>query len=73
MISNYCFLQGMKDCKVIDHPQLPDGMRTNWDIKLMQELLYEYMSKNNFDAVITFGPNGVSGHTNHRACHHAVK
>ena len=53
------------DVTVLDHPQLRDGMHTNWSPALVAELVAAHLHAVKPDALVTFDAFGVSGHHNH--------
>eukprot|EP00808_Paulinella_micropora_P018055 g55492.t1 len=58
---------------IVDHPRLQDGMRNEWDPKIMQDILTSTIKENSINVVISFDSHGVSGHPNHKACYHAMR
>ncbi|XP_065656202.1 N-acetylglucosaminyl-phosphatidylinositol de-N-acetylase [Hydra vulgaris] len=56
----------LKDRKFFDHPTL------KWDTVLLSEKLQLLLQTLQINSVLTFGPNGVSGHLNHIDLHAAV-
>lgn len=57
---------------MIDDPRLPDGMEAYWDVKAIQEILIDRLSKHSYQGIITFDKKGVSGHVNHISTSFAV-
>ncbi|KAI8885177.1 LmbE-like protein [Backusella circina FSU 941] len=60
---------GISHIKSMDHPDLQDGMKNQWDAKLIAEIVKDYATKHKIDTIITFDDKGVSGHANHIACY----
>lgn len=52
---------------VIDDKRLPDGLKTNWDIGVIQEVVKHRLSLHSYKGIVTFDRKGVSGHANHVA------
>ncbi|KAM8975516.1 N-acetylglucosaminyl-phosphatidylinositol de-N-acetylase [Pelodytes ibericus] len=50
---------------LIDHRDLPDNPRVQWDENLLSALILNHIKDNNIDLVVTFDERGVSGHANH--------
>eukprot|EP00744_Colponema_vietnamica_P008777 GILI01012512.1.p1 GENE.GILI01012512.1~~GILI01012512.1.p1 ORF type:complete len:271 (-),score=59.78 GILI01012512.1:40-798(-) len=59
--------------RVVDHPELQDGMKSKWNIQLIRDLVLEEVKKHAIDAVLTFDNHGISGHPNHISVHNGVK
>ncbi|KAH8551663.1 LmbE-like protein [Umbelopsis sp. PMI_123] len=55
--------------KIVDHPELPDSMKIEWNASLVSSTLQEYVTKHDIQIIITFDNYGVSGHTNHKAAY----
>ncbi|XP_053312966.1 N-acetylglucosaminyl-phosphatidylinositol de-N-acetylase [Spea bombifrons] len=50
---------------IIDHRDLPDNPKVQWDNNLLSTLILNHIKDKNIDLVITFDERGVSGHSNH--------
>ncbi|WVQ85689.1 hypothetical protein IAT38_007855 [Cryptococcus sp. DSM 104549] len=50
---------------VVDHPQLQDGMDTQWDDKLIAQLVEETLATKSIELIITFDDQGITHHPNH--------
>lgn len=55
------------DVYIIDHPQLQDGMKNDWNIDIICTLVSSYLQLLKPDVVFTFDEYGVSYHPNHIA------
>ncbi|KAI8578179.1 hypothetical protein K450DRAFT_248503 [Umbelopsis ramanniana AG] len=55
--------------KTVDHPDLPDSMKIEWNASLVSSIIQEYVTKHDIQIIITFDNYGVSGHTNHQAAY----
>lgn len=63
-----------RNVKVVDHPELRDGMTEKWSTALIRREVEVYLEKvGSVCTVVTFDESGVSSHPNHIAVHHAVK
>ncbi|XP_022785819.1 N-acetylglucosaminyl-phosphatidylinositol de-N-acetylase-like isoform X2 [Stylophora pistillata] len=58
---------------VINHGDLPDDPKTDWDTQITGQLITECIKHNQIQVVITFDSYGVSGHTNHIGIFNAIK
>ncbi|WRT65977.1 uncharacterized protein IL334_002928 [Kwoniella shivajii] len=58
--------------KVIDHPDLQDSMKSQWDVRLIASIVTEFLESEPVDLVITFDPYGISNHPNHIALSHSI-
>mgnify|MGYP002784372192 CR=1 FL=1 len=56
---------------VLNSRRLQDSMHVEWSIERAVEILKQNIDVD--EAIITFDQYGVSGHTNHKSCFHAVK
>ncbi|EPY27913.1 N-acetylglucosaminylphosphatidylinositol deacetylase [Strigomonas culicis] len=63
-----------RNVKVVDHPQLQDGMQERWAPALVRQEVAQYLRKaGSISTIITFDARGVSAHPNHIAVHEGVK
>ncbi|GET86243.1 N-acetylglucosaminylphosphatidylinositoldeacety la se [Leishmania tarentolae] len=63
-----------RNIRVVDHPDLQDGMRNVWSPLLIRREIESYMQKaGNISTIVTFDKYGVSGHPNHIAVHNGVR
>mmetsp|Transcript_16020 Transcript_16020/g.30773 ORF Transcript_16020/g.30773 Transcript_16020/m.30773 type:complete len:272 (-) Transcript_16020:149-964(-) len=62
-----------ENVSVIDHPEMQDGMATVWKDEVVIQHVESYVQAHSISTVITFDEHGVSGHSNHRAVHRAVR
>lgn len=63
-----------KNVKIVDHPELQDGMNQRWPSSLIMQEVEQYLKKSmRISTVITFDKGGISGHPNHIAVHEGVK
>ncbi|XP_007894660.1 N-acetylglucosaminyl-phosphatidylinositol de-N-acetylase isoform X2 [Callorhinchus milii] len=58
---------------VLDHRDLPDHPRVQWDRDLVSSLILRYIQSHHIGLVLTFDEGGVSGHVNHIAVYYAVR
>ncbi|KAM9320816.1 N-acetylglucosaminyl-phosphatidylinositol de-N-acetylase [Gastrophryne carolinensis] len=58
---------------ILDHRDLPDDPRVQWDQHLLSDLILSHIRENNIDLVVTFDERGVSGHSNHISLFLAVR
>ena len=58
---------------IVDHIQLQDGMNNIWPIKLISEIISQYINLINPTIILTFDEYGVSNHPNHIATYQGVK
>uniref|UniRef100_A0A4W3J8Y9 N-acetylglucosaminylphosphatidylinositol deacetylase n=1 Tax=Callorhinchus milii TaxID=7868 RepID=A0A4W3J8Y9_CALMI len=56
---------------VLDHRDLPDHPRVQWDRDLVSSLILRYIQSHHIGLVLTFDEGGVSGHVNHIAVYYA--
>lgn len=49
-----------------------DGMKENWDKKIIFENLEKFLKEDKIDVLVTFDYKGVSGHLNHKALFFSV-
>jgi N-acetylglucosaminylphosphatidylinositol deacetylase len=62
-----------RNIKIVDRPELQDGMRNVWSATLIRKEVESYMQKaGNISTIVTFDRYGVSGHPNHIAVHNGV-
>uniref|UniRef100_A0A1D1XPV8 N-acetylglucosaminylphosphatidylinositol deacetylase n=1 Tax=Anthurium amnicola TaxID=1678845 RepID=A0A1D1XPV8_9ARAE len=58
--------------KVLDHPNLQDGLKEQWQHNLLATIIGEEVNMREIDKIITFDSHGISGHQNHRDVHHGL-
>lgn len=70
-----CNVLGIKHAKILDNEkQFPDSMTISWDTDALADQILDYLDANaDVDAVLTFDPQGISGHSNHREVCQAVR
>ena len=51
--------------RVVEHPELQDGMSNKWPAAIAGKVIKSFVSENNIDTLFTFDSYGVSGHPNH--------
>ncbi|KAM4795648.1 N-acetylglucosaminyl-phosphatidylinositol de-N-acetylase [Rhinophrynus dorsalis] len=70
-----CAVLGIPSSNVtlIDHRELPDNPRVQWDSHLLSSLILDYIKDKNIDLVITFDDGGVSGHSNHISLYNTIR
>ncbi|KAI8642798.1 putative deacetylase LmbE-like domain-containing protein [Parasitella parasitica] len=59
--------------KSLDLPELSDGMKSQWDINVITQVVKDYVTKHKIDTIITFDDHGVSQHPNHIAAYHGAR
>lgn len=74
-LESSCKVMGIESVRIIgDHQRFPDSMTSSWDtIALAHELLSSSEGMKEYGAVMTFDPEGISGHINHRQVCMAVR
>ncbi|KIY72642.1 LmbE-like protein [Cylindrobasidium torrendii FP15055 ss-10] len=50
---------------IIEHPDLQDDITKLWDPDVISDVLHPYIVAQNISTILTFDPQGVSGHPNH--------
>ncbi|XP_053562086.1 N-acetylglucosaminyl-phosphatidylinositol de-N-acetylase [Bombina bombina] len=70
-----CAVLGIPPSNVtlIDHRDLPDNPKVQWDRNLLSSLILSHIKEKNIDLVITFDERGVSGHSNHISLYSAIR
>lgn len=68
-LKNACFIMGITD---ITHLGYPDGQLNQVPRMQLADQLVDYLNTHQVDIVITFPEDGISGHQDHIAIHHAV-
>lgn len=70
---NACKYLGVPSANVIiiDKSSLPDSLNVDWDPNLVASIIEGTVR--NDETIVTFDNYGISGHTNHKACHLAVQ
>ncbi|XP_075450283.1 N-acetylglucosaminyl-phosphatidylinositol de-N-acetylase [Ascaphus truei] len=58
---------------LIDHRELPDNPRVQWNSHVLSSLILDHMQDKNIDLVITFDEGGVSGHSNHISLYNTIR
>ncbi|KAE8622049.1 hypothetical protein XENTR_v10005076 [Xenopus tropicalis] len=58
---------------LIDHRDLPDDPKVQWDPHLLSSLILRHIHEKKVDLVITFDEGGVSGHANHVSLYKAIR
>ncbi|KIR56029.1 N-acetylglucosaminylphosphatidylinositol deacetylase [Cryptococcus gattii Ru294] len=56
-----------ENLEIIDHPDLPDGLTTEWDTTLVSNIVRDSLSSHPVDIIVTFDPKGITSHPNHFA------
>ena len=56
----------------VDDERLKDGMNTQWDPKIISEIVASYVSAHKTAVILTFDQQGVSSHPNHIAVRRGV-
>lgn len=64
-----CAIMGLTDITHLGHP---DGQLADVPREQLVNQLVDYLNENQADIVITFPEDGISGHRDHIAIHHAV-
>ena len=64
-----CAIMGITDITHLGHP---DGQLADVPREELVNQLVDYLNENQADIVITFPEDGISGHRDHIAIHHAV-
>lgn len=63
-----------RNIRVVDHPELQDGMGNAWSLGAIRHEIEVYLKRTgSISTIITFDEFGVSGHPNHVAVHDAVR
>lgn len=57
---------------LIDDSRLPDGMEAYWDVRVIQEIIADRLSKHSYQGIVTFDKKGVSSHANHISTSFAI-
>lgn len=77
-------LRSSEHVVVLEDPNFPDSMTTEWDPKAVAQVLMKYFAPNiasipateepkaSIDVLITFDEQGVSGHPNHISLYHGA-
>ena len=60
-------IQRLEILNFIDHPEL------FWNYNVINELITDYLQKNEIDILITFDKDGISHHPNHISCFYGIK
>ncbi|CAG8465086.1 10686_t:CDS:2 [Dentiscutata heterogama] len=63
----------VKFVKWLDHRELQDGPKNDWNPELISSIIEEYVEKNGIDVIITFDNKGISGHPNHSAAYNGAR
>ncbi len=63
-----CKVLGIKQFIIIDdQTNFPDSMTLSWDTSKLADTILDYIEQDpDIDIVLTFDPEGISGHTNHK-------
>ncbi|CCW62223.1 unnamed protein product [Phytomonas sp. EM1] len=62
-----------RNIKIVNHPELRDGLKEKWSHTLVKLEVNAYLRKNgSISTLVTFDKFGVSGHPNHIAVHNGV-
>ncbi|EZG43112.1 N-acetylglucosaminyl-phosphatidylinositol de-N-acetylase [Gregarina niphandrodes] len=61
-------ISGNTQVVIYDRPEFRDGTKYMWDVSLMTKLLTDYCRERKIDWLFTFDRDGVSHHSNHKAC-----
>ena len=65
---------GMKDYKIIDHPQMQDHLYKPWNISVVESYLKDYLDNNpDIGTIISFDEKGVTKHPNHMSVHKGIQ
>ncbi|CAH0119478.1 MULTISPECIES: PIG-L deacetylase family protein [unclassified Paenibacillus] len=57
---------------VIEHLGLPDGQLASYDRAFLADQIVSFINKHNPSVIVTFPEDGMSGHKDHIAIHHAT-
>ncbi|XP_078404507.1 N-acetylglucosaminyl-phosphatidylinositol de-N-acetylase [Cetorhinus maximus] len=70
-----CAVLGIPSSRVtiLDHSDLPDNPRVQWDPALIAMLILRHVQIHHISLVLTFDEDGVSGHANHIALYYAIR
>ena len=63
----------LSDLTLVNEPELPDNPRVEWNSKLCEQIISDYIKTHSIDVVLTFDQSGVSGHANHCFLYKSVK
>ncbi|CCW69559.1 unnamed protein product [Phytomonas sp. Hart1] len=62
-----------RNIKIVNHPELRDGLREKWSHILVKHEVDSYLKKNgSISTLVTFDKFGISSHPNHIAVHNGV-
>lgn len=63
-----------RSVKIVNHPELQDGMNKVWSLNVIKNIVEDYLQKTgSISTIVTFDGHGVSAHPNHIAVHSAVR
>jgi N-acetylglucosaminylphosphatidylinositol deacetylase len=57
---------------ILDFQEYPDG-NVKWEIEKLSRIILHYIEKIDCNLAITFDSGGISGHSNHISCFHALQ
>jgi len=58
---------------IFDHPELQDNITILWDANVIADVINPYILNWNIDTILTFDPEGVSSHPNHKSLPYGVQ
>lgn len=63
---------GLEGYRVVDDSLLQDGKNANWSQNVVSQYIQEEIHNHRITHVISFDPNGITGHPNHQAISRAI-